>query len=62
MAATCARPAQAPVAPPAFDLEEATIADLQRLPDILRSRGYSTADISGILHGNLLRFLRSALP
>jgi membrane dipeptidase len=39
-----------------------SIADLQRLPDILRGRGYSTADISGILHGNLLRFLRSALP
>lgn len=39
-----------------------SIADLQRLPDILRSRGYSAADISGILHGNLLRFLRSALP
>ena len=39
-----------------------SIADLQRLPDILRGRGYSAADISGILHGNLLRFLRSALP
>jgi membrane dipeptidase len=42
------------------DLE--TIADLQRLPDLLRARGYSEEDIRGIAHGNFLRFLGSALP
>ncbi|MFM1748365.1 MAG: hypothetical protein RLZZ188_2031, partial [Verrucomicrobiota bacterium] len=39
-----------------------SIADLRRLPEILRERGYSVADVSGIMHGNLLRFLRAALP
>ena len=39
-----------------------SIADLRRLPEILRERGYSAADVSGIMHGNLLRFLRAALP
>jgi membrane dipeptidase len=38
-----------------------TIADLQRLPAMLRKRGYSDADISAILHGNWLRLLRIAL-
>jgi membrane dipeptidase len=42
------------------DLE--TIADLQRLPDLLRARGYADEDIRGIAHGNFLRFLGSALP
>jgi membrane dipeptidase len=35
-----------------------TIADLQRLPDLLRPRGYSEADIAAIMHGNWLRFFR----
>ena len=35
-----------------------TIADLQKLPDLLKNRGYSDADISNIMHGNWLRFLR----
>ena len=35
-----------------------TIADLQRLPGMLRERGYSQADIEGIMHGNWIRFLR----
>ena len=42
-------------------LDVDSIADLQNIPDLLRARGYSAADISGILHGNFLRFLRTAL-
>ena len=38
-----------------------SIADLQRLTGLLRERGYSAADISGIMSGNFLRFLRKAL-
>jgi len=37
-----------------------TIADLQRLPEMFRVRGYKNADIEAILHGNFLRFLREA--
>lgn len=39
-----------------------TIADLQKLPDLLRMRGYPEADIRAILHGNFLRFFGEALP
>lgn len=38
-----------------------SIADLQKLPGLLQSRGYREADINGILHGNFIRFLRGAL-
>ncbi|MEY4485227.1 MAG: hypothetical protein RL693_2679 [Verrucomicrobiota bacterium] len=38
-----------------------SIADLQKLPALLSSRGYSETDIDGILHGNFIRFLRAAL-
>lgn len=38
-----------------------SIVDLQNIPDLLRARGYSPADITGILHGNFLRFLGAAL-
>jgi membrane dipeptidase len=41
-----------------FDMD--TIADLQKLPDLLKKRGYSEKDIQNILHGNWLRFLRNA--
>ena len=41
-----------------YDL--ATIADLQELSALLDKRGYSAADIAGIMHGNWLRFLRAA--
>ncbi len=41
-----------------YDLD--TIADLQKLPDLLRRRGYSDLDITKVLHGNWLRFLREA--
>ena len=38
-----------------------SIADLQRLPELLREKGYSAADIAGIMSENFLRFLRKAL-
>ncbi len=41
-----------------YDLE--TIADLSRVPAMLADRGYATADIAKIMHGNWLRFLRTA--
>lgn len=34
-----------------------TIADLARLPKLLRERGYPPADVELILHGNWIRFL-----
>src|SRR5688572_12141201 len=37
-----------------------TIADLQRIPDMLRKRGYKEADIEGIMVGNWVRFFRDA--
>lgn len=37
-----------------------TIADLQRIPDLLRNRGYKESDIEGIMHGNWLRFFQKA--
>jgi membrane dipeptidase len=37
-----------------------TIADLQRLPELLRQRGYTGDDITGILHGNWVRFFETA--
>ena len=40
------------------DLE--TIADLGRVPSLLAKRGYSAADIEKVMHGNWLRFLRTA--
>jgi membrane dipeptidase len=37
-----------------------TIADLQKLGDLLRQKGYSQQDVQGIFHGNWLRFFRQA--
>jgi len=37
-----------------------TIADLQRIPDMLKSRGYAPQDIEGIMHGNWIRFFQDA--
>jgi membrane dipeptidase len=37
-----------------------TIADLQRLPEILAGRGYKQQDVENIMHENFLRFLRAA--
>jgi membrane dipeptidase len=42
----------------AADLD--SIADLARLPGLLAARGYASADIEGIMHGNFLRVLREA--
>jgi len=42
-------------------LEVDSIADLQRLPALLRARGYADPDIDGVMHGNFLRFLHTAL-
>jgi len=35
-----------------------TIADLQKLPDLLRAKGYSDEDIQNIMHLNFVRFLK----
>ena len=35
-----------------------TIADLQTVPKLLATRGYSREDIENIMHKNFLRFLR----
>lgn len=42
-------------------LDVDSIADLQRLPALLRGRGYSDEDVNGIMHGNFLRFLQTGL-
>ena len=41
-----------------YDLE--TIADLQKVPELLAKRGYSPTDVENVMHGNWLRFLRNA--
>jgi membrane dipeptidase len=37
-----------------------TIADLQKMSDVLADRNYGAADIANIMHGNWLRLLRGA--
>jgi len=37
-----------------------TIADLQKIPDLLRARGYRDEDVRNVMHGNLLRLFRTA--
>ncbi len=39
-----------------------TIADLQKLPALLRDRGFTSGDVDAVMHGNWLRFLDAALP
>jgi membrane dipeptidase len=41
-----------------YDLE--TIADLQKVTNLLAQRGYTVTDIENLMHGNWLRFLRKA--
>lgn len=41
-----------------YDLD--TIADLQKIPQLLAKRGYSDEDIKNVAHGNWLRFIRKA--
>jgi membrane dipeptidase len=38
-----------------------TIADLQTIPERLAKRGYSAASIEKIMHGNWIRFFKTAL-
>lgn len=37
-----------------------TIADLQRVPEMLRHRGFDATAVEGIMHGNWVRFFRQA--
>jgi membrane dipeptidase len=37
-----------------------TIADLSRIPTLLKARGYSEEDVTSITHGNFVRFLTEA--
>lgn len=37
-----------------------SIADLARLPELLRGRGFSAEDAAGVAHGNFVRLLRGA--
>jgi membrane dipeptidase len=37
-----------------------TIADLQKIPALLKKRGYTENDVIKVMHGNWLRFLRKA--
>jgi membrane dipeptidase len=37
-----------------------TIADLRRMSDLLRQRGYADSDVAKILHGNWVRFFQEA--
>ena len=37
-----------------------TIADLQKIPSLLKKKGYSLKDITCIMHGNWVRFFREA--
>jgi membrane dipeptidase len=41
-----------------YDLE--TIADLQKLVPLLEKRGYKNEDVTNLMHGNWIRFLRRA--
>jgi membrane dipeptidase len=37
-----------------------TIADLQKIADLLRQRGYGEGDVEAVMHGNWLRFFQDA--
>jgi membrane dipeptidase len=39
-----------------------TIADLGKVPPLLRERGYSEGDVAAIMSGNAIRFFEQALP
>jgi membrane dipeptidase len=39
-----------------------TIADVQKIPELLRTRGYGEEDIAAVMHGNWLRLLERCLP
>jgi membrane dipeptidase len=51
----------------AFGIEQTpqdlnSIADLQKLNPLLRTKGYSECDVKGIFHEHFLRIARKALP
>ncbi len=39
-----------------------TIADVQKIQELLRKRGYSEANIAAVMHENWLRVLERSLP
>jgi membrane dipeptidase len=39
-----------------------TILDLQKIPGLLRNKGFKEADVERVMHGNWLRFFERALP
>ncbi|TAL77514.1 MAG: peptidase M19 [Bacteroidetes bacterium] len=39
-----------------------TIADLQKIPDMLTGIGYTESDVANIMSGNFIRFLKKNLP
>jgi membrane dipeptidase len=39
-----------------------TIADLRKIPELLAKRGYSSADVEAVTHGNWVRFFSEVLP
>ncbi|GET34704.1 hypothetical protein PbJCM13498_35670 [Prolixibacter bellariivorans] len=39
-----------------YDLD--TIADIQKLPGLLKKRGFSDEDVQNVMHGNFVRFLQ----
>jgi membrane dipeptidase len=39
-----------------------TVADLQKLPELLAKRGYPAADVEAVMHGNWVRFFSEVLP
>jgi membrane dipeptidase len=41
-----------------YDIE--TIADLKKIPALLKKRGYSQQDAENVMHGNWVRFMRKA--
>jgi membrane dipeptidase len=39
-----------------------TIADVQRVGELLRERGYGEEDVAGVMHGNWVGVLERGLP
>jgi membrane dipeptidase len=39
-----------------------TIADMQKVAELLAKRNYKQADIEAIMHGNWIRFFSEVLP
>jgi membrane dipeptidase len=39
-----------------------SIADIAKIPSLLRERGFSESDVGKVAHGNFIDLLRKALP